>query len=119
MATKLDKDITRETSVIIGEKEVSITLTKEQEIKLKLKGERKKPLTIKIQTLYEELSGITPTSKGPSTTKEKKESNMMISLYDLRSHNLIQDMDQNTQLKFEQVILSVINSNKLTKGLND
>ena len=38
MATKLDKDITRESSVKIDDREINITLTDKQEIRLKLKG---------------------------------------------------------------------------------
>ena len=38
MATSLDKDITREFSVKIDNREINVTLSSNQEIKLKLKG---------------------------------------------------------------------------------
>jgi hypothetical protein len=40
MATKLDRDLTRETTLNVNDKQIMITITKNQSILLKLKGER-------------------------------------------------------------------------------
>lgn len=121
MATKLEKDLVRESLVKIDDREVIVTLTKDQTISMKLKGLRGKALSIGIEQLHNQLSG-----KGNEPKKEekgsltvikrernsKKDDSKMISLGDLRSHNLISTMDFETQMKFEQIIVSVINANK-------
>jgi hypothetical protein len=48
MATKLDRDLTRETTLNVNDKQIMITITKNQSILLKLKGERGKHYEINI-----------------------------------------------------------------------
>ena len=52
MATKLLKNILRESTETIGDKEIHIILTEGQEIELKLKGKRSSGRTIYIKDLY-------------------------------------------------------------------
>lgn len=115
MATKLEKDITRESTVKVKEKEIMVTLTGKQEVSMKLKGMRSGTVNIPIETLYNQLTGnesVTPTPKGGvktiSRTKKETKSNPMMSLYDLRSHNAISTLDLATKAKFDQVIKSLI-----------
>lgn len=103
MATKLDKDLTRETSLKTKDKEIIITITKNQSILLKLKGERGKHYEINILDLFNELSG-TPGKKKEKPTKK----NPSILLQDLRAHSAIADMDYETKVKFDQIIKKVI-----------
>ena len=119
MATKLDKDITRETNVKINDKEVIITLTANQEVSMKLKGTRGKSVSTPIEGLYNQLTGNivikdNDTPKSISVVKQKKVSktNPMISLYDLRSHNAISTLDLQYKAKFDQIIKSIIDEIK-------
>ena len=117
MATKLLKNLIRESTETIDGKEISITLTSEQEIQLKLKGRRGDGETIYIKDLYNQLYGLEKSDsnenrgsvsviRGPNTQGDSK----MISLYDLRSHNAISMLDLHTMSKFDQIIKSVIDS---------
>ena len=115
MATKLLKNITRESTESIDDKEIIITLTEGQEIELKLKGKRGKGEVINIKDLYNHLTGIEGDKgsvDGPVSVKtdkpRKRGDNKMISLYDLRSHNAISTLDLSTLAKFDQIIKSVI-----------
>lgn len=112
MATALDKDLTRESTVKIDEREVLVTLTKDQVISFKLKGMKSGQLSISIEDLYNQLKGdipkvIKPTgSISVSNEKEVKQRKgvNMISLEDLRSHNLISVLDYETKVKFDTLI---------------
>lgn len=119
MATKLEKDITRESTVKVEDKEIMVTLTGKQEITMKLKGKRTGAVSIPIETLYNQLTGTEPVdSKGESKsiaivkTKKVSKSNPMMSLYDLRSHNAISTLDLPTIAKFDQIIKSLIDEIK-------
>lgn len=117
MATKLLKNLVRESTEVIDGKEISITLTSGQEIELKLKGKRGEGKTIYIKDLYNQLYGLElmegNKKKGVvsiSNTPKKRADIKMISLYDLRSHNAISMLDVPTMAKFDQIIKSVIDS---------
>jgi Mg-chelatase subunit ChlI len=119
MATKLTKKLVRECEDQINGQEIIITLTPEQEIELKVKGQRGKGKTIYIKDLFTQLYDIDTSSdkkskNGPlsiSTNKTRKRGdNKMISLYDLRSHNAISTLDVPTMAKFDQIIKSVIDN---------
>lgn len=121
MATVLTKKLVRESTEKIDDKEIIVTLTHDQSIELKLKGKRGKAQAIYIKDLYEQLYGIKDSNKkepeGPLTissnnTKRKRGDKKMISLYDLRSHNAISTLDIATLAKFDQIIKSVIDSQK-------
>jgi len=117
MATKLIKNIVRESTEVIDGKEITITLTSDQKIELKLKGKRGSGETIYIKDLYNQLYGLEGSDgdkkKGVvsiSNTPKKRGGGKMISLSDLRSHNAISMLDIPTLAKFDQIIKSVIDS---------
>ena len=118
MATELNKNLLRQSTDEIDGKAIMVTLTSEQEIELKLKGQRSKGETISIKKLYEQLYDINISDKkskdGPltiTTNKTKKRGdNKMISLYDLRTHNAISTLDISDISKFDQIIKNVMDS---------
>jgi hypothetical protein len=117
MATKLLKNLVRESTETIDSKEILVTLTEDQEIELKIKGTRGRGETIYIKELYGQLYGVDTKDSKPkegsisvTPTKPKRGDNKMISLYDLRSHNAISVLDLATIAKFDQIIKSVIDS---------
>lgn len=119
MATKLEKDIVRESTIKIDDREILVTLTTNQEISMKLKGMRSGDVSINIGELYNQLTGNE--SKEP---KEKKiisiksgdekptKKNPMILLTDLRSHNAISGADYQMIVHFDQIIKNLIENNK-------
>jgi hypothetical protein len=110
MATKLEKDITRESTVLSEEKEIMVTLTADQKILMKLKGKRSGTVSISIEELYNQLSG-SKSSKGNTTVKPTKK-NPMILLNDLRAHNAISGGDYKHVAYFDGVIRNLIDSIK-------
>jgi hypothetical protein len=119
MATILSKNLIRESTQKVDDREVIITLTVNQEIELKLKGKRGDGKTIYIKDLYGQLYDGEVDKKqpeGPITINQdsprKRGDRKMISLYDLRSHNAISTLDVETLSKFDQIIKSVIDSNR-------
>jgi|TARA_R110000796_G_scaffold11688_3_gene39378 hypothetical protein len=119
MATILNKDLIRESTQKVNDKEVIITLTAGQEIELKLKGKRGDGKAIYIKDLYAQLYDDEVDNKepaGPITISQdkprKRGDRKMISLYDLRSHNAISMLDIETVCKFDQIIKSVIDSHR-------
>ena len=118
MATKLTKNLVRESSEVVDGKEIIITMTEDQEIELKLKGKRGKGETIYIKDLYAQLFGVEVEGDKPkgsiaiseASRPKKRGEDKMISLYDLRSHSAISTLDLETIAKFDQIIKSVIDS---------
>lgn len=113
MATILDKDITRESTVKIAGREVQVTLTADQQIAFKLKGMKSGMLTIGIEALYQQLSGVDVKDE-PKDVKEKPKKTKpidepMISLYRLRSLSLVTKMELSAKLELERVICELIN----------
>jgi hypothetical protein len=113
MATSLDKDVTRETSVLIGDREIQITLTSDQKIFLKLKGLKSGGFDIGIKELYEKLSGeVIKKPSGPIVIQNKepksKNKNTMIDLNDLRSLSNTRGFDYDTVVKFDKLISDVL-----------
>lgn len=119
MATKLEKDIIRESSIKVDDREVIVTLTANQEISMKLKGMRSGDVSISIEELYNQLTGnesgesketkpISIKSSGEKPTKK----NPMILLSDLRSHNAISGADYHMICHFDQIIKSLIENNR-------
>ena len=117
MATKLDKDITRESSIKIDDKEIMVTITAKQTVSLKLKGMRTGTVEIPIEQLHNQLTGKVEdkeepkkTSKSVSTIQTNKvtKDNPMINLFDLRSQNAISTLDLPTLCKFDQIIKNLI-----------
>jgi hypothetical protein len=115
MATILDKDITRESTVTVDGREVQVTLTADQTISFKLKGMKSGVLSIGIDELYNQLAGVTEEVKEkPKEVPKKKKSTeeLMISLYRLRSLSLVTKMDFKVKLELEKVICELINDEK-------
>jgi len=107
MATILDKDITRESTIKVEGREVMITLNRKQEVVLKLKGTRGKSLSIGIEDLWEQLSGVVKEEvKGVVNKRSKDEP--LISLHDIRTYNSISDLDYTTKCKFESILKNLI-----------
>jgi hypothetical protein len=106
MATQLDKDITRVSTVTVDDREVLVTLTEDQKVSLKLKGLKKGEVSISIQDLYNQLSGSKETAASDSPKRTSKE---FISLYDLRSQIMISaNLDYATKTVIEKIIVDLI-----------
>lgn len=126
MATQLLKKVVRESTEIIDEKEIVITLLPNQKIELKLKGARGKGKMISIGDLYNQLYNLEGVAieasekvrdSGPVSVSSVKSNNVgdrkMISLYDLRSQNAISMLDLDVKCKFDTIIKNVIDSYKV------
>lgn len=116
MATVLDKDLLRETRIRVDDKELLITLTEDQSINLRLKGDKGIGVTISIFDLYNQLVGKTKGDMQPIEVKViKKIKNLsgepMINLHELRAHNLVTKMDMKVKLELEGIICDMIKQN--------
>lgn len=122
MSTPLNKDVTRESTIKVDDREINITITSNQEIKMKLKGMKSGEVSIPIQDLYYQLIGKTdvivndkPKKGSTSVIRDVEKStkkNPMISLFDLRSQNAISTLDIPTLAKFDQIIKNLIDTIK-------
>lgn len=117
MATILDKELTRETTVKVDDREILVTLTEDQKISLKLKGMKSGAVDIGIGKLYNQLKGNTPLvelKKPKDETKRVSQSNddVVISLKELRIYNAIAKLDYSIKAQFEKIILDLLNRNK-------
>lgn len=124
MATILDKDITRETTVKVDEREIQITLTDRQTIFMKLKGMKTGGLEISIMDLFNQLKGGEVKSEpvkeveqsrykgGIDLSSYKGDDRFLISLHDIRSYILVKAIDFDVKLKFESLLLDLINERK-------
>lgn len=130
MATKLDKDLIRESTVSVEGREIVLTLSADQSIKMKLKGMKSGEVSIDIEQLYNQLTGnvsepIKVESKPISIINDdeddeddedygKKPSKgaILIDLHDLRSMNAISTLDINTLSKFDGIIADLIKQKK-------
>lgn len=125
MATVLDKDLTRESTVKHDGREIQVTLTSDQKISLKLKGLKSGVVSIGIDGLYKQLIGeeeeVIQKPKASSISYRRKENgddSPMISLNRLRSMSLVTHMDFKIKLELEKVICELLNQNiKLTEEL--
>lgn len=116
MSTKLDKDITRETTIQVDNREILVTLSSDQQIRFRLKGLKSGAVSIAIQTLYNQLTNkLSPHPKTEGSvvidTSEKKnaERSAMISVHDFRSQVLISpDLDLGTKVKLESILVQLI-----------
>jgi hypothetical protein len=60
MATQLNKPVTRETTVMDGERPVLVTMTPDNTLEFKPKGLRRKPNVLDLQSAYELAKGTMP-----------------------------------------------------------
>ena len=105
MGTKLNKNVQRETDIIVNDKELVITLYIDGEVGIKPKGTRGKEMKISILDLWQHLADDSP--KG---TKKKTVSgdDLMISLFDLRHHSAISGLGPQLTAKFDGILKSLI-----------
>jgi hypothetical protein len=116
MATKLEKNVVRESSVEFDERNVIVTLSDEQQISMKLKGMRKGDVSIGIDELYAQLTGSN-NSEGHGSDRPKYDTKQMplgtsktrlISLDDLMRSNLISDSDYPVKVQVAKIIKDLI-----------
>ena len=130
MATVLDKDIIRETTVKFDDREVQITLTDKQTIYMKLKGMKSGGLEISIEDLYRQLKGepleAVVEKKVEVEDEEEKEEPVngvdlsgykgdkkyLISLHDIRHAFNIKPFDMETKVKMDGFFVELINERK-------
>jgi hypothetical protein len=119
MATILDKDITRESTVKFNDREIQVTLTADQQISFKLKGMKSGVLSISIEELYAQLIGA---EAGVPVKQEKAKplviqhrvkggeynGGPMVPLNKLRSMVLTTKMDMPVKLELEAVICDML-----------
>ena len=125
MATILDKDLVRESTVKHDGREIVVTLTEDQKISFKLKGMKSGEASISILQLYKQLNNIEDkglagkvrASKIIEQPKFKKsDENPVIDLYSLRVSAMVTKLDYNTKVELEKVICELIKQNiKLTE----
>jgi hypothetical protein len=120
MSTKLEKDIIRESTVIVNDRNVVVTLSADQKIKFKLKGMKSGELEISIQDLYDKLGGknvepsvVLPMSSGPVVIDQNKKTTVtdkhLFSLNDFRSAYLVStDFDLGTKVKLEALTVQLL-----------
>ena len=127
MATILDKDITRETTVKFDEREVQITLTDKQTIYMKLKGMKSGGLEISISDLYKQLKGE-PQEAEVEEEEEKEEpvngldlsdykgdKRYLISLHDIRHAFNVTPFELGVKTRVDEFLVNLINERKKSK----
>jgi hypothetical protein len=142
MATILDKDLVRESTVKINDREVQVTLGSDQTIRFKLKGMKTGEVSITIDELYRQLAGIKsePVSgekKGSVSVKHsdsdagggpskytgaidlssyKGDGRYVISIHDLRHYINVKPLDVNVKHQIEGFLVDLINERKPVKA---
>ena len=127
MATILEKDVTRESTVLADNRNIQVTLTKDQEISFKLKGMKSGMVKISIEKLYNQLANIISENIGevekieeipiPIINKQKykneDETRPMINLHDFRSRYIIAgDIPLEIKVKLESITVDLIDKFK-------
>jgi len=125
MATGLNKDVIRESTVTHDERLINVTLGSDQTIKMKLKGMKSGEVEMNIKDLYLQLCGC---EEGDGSTEEetsgpvsysRKESSRYVQppkhmvktmLNDLRSQNAISLLDTETMCKFDSIVSALLKS---------
>ncbi len=120
MATILDKDITRESTVTFADRLVLVTLTADQQISFKLKGMKSGTLSISIDEIYKQLAGVADADTSIKVEKQKPlviqhrvrggeyDGGPMVPLNKLRSMVLTTKMDLPVKLELEAVICDML-----------
>jgi hypothetical protein len=127
MATKLDKSVIRESTVIADERKIIITLGDDQTVGMKLKGMKSGAVSIPIDNLYKALTGdgnlkdSGSSDKGSVTIEHSSVSNVkgtepIINLNDFRSQYLINtDIPLDVKVRLESITVKLIESFKKTR----
>jgi hypothetical protein len=118
MATILDKDLVRESTVKYDKREIIVTLTEDQKISFKLKGMKSGEVSISIEKLYKQLIGIEDKGLAGGVKEKvvekkfkKSDEHPMIDLYSLRTSALVTKMEYSAKVELEKVICELINQN--------
>lgn len=129
MATILDKDITRESTVKVDNREIMITLTEDQKISMKLKGMKSGSVDISIGDLYHQLNGGEKPNKilvfnnedddednKPMVKNDlssyKGDTKYLISIHEIRAAANVRDFDIETTVKFDTFLSDLIKERK-------
>jgi len=128
MATILNSDLTRESTVEYDSRNIQVTLTAGQKISFKLKGMKSGVVSIGIEDLYKQLIGsniqqerveeapkVVEKVSGPTSYihKEKIDNDLpLINLNDLRSLSAITPMPMESKVLFERIIVKAIDNVK-------
>ena len=119
MATVLDKDLVRESTVKVGEREILVTIGADQSISMKLKGMKSGMVSISIEDLYKQLTGgVTDDDKPKSITvptggvKKATSGEPMISMHDVRHRLNVSGFDYATTVKFDGIMRDLIEDAK-------
>jgi len=105
--TKLEKDLIRESLKSVNDKPIVVTLTKEQEIALKLKGRGSETYKVSIDDLYKTLSGSESNSDVMVVDR-----GMIKALDELSTHSLIAEADYKVKVEIQRIIKEIKNWNK-------
>lgn len=120
MATKLEKDVTRESTVLSDDRNIMVTITKNQEISFKLKGMKSGEVKISIEELYAQLTGaeyeapkksLEIKHDEPAKTVKRKKGDPCINLHDFRSAYLTAGKDEipyDTKVKLESITSNLL-----------
>lgn len=108
MATQLTKDVTRESTVKAGDRELLVTMTADQKITLKPKGlGNDKTLEISIDELYDNLNG---SALGNNKNSQRYPDDLLIPVHALRTAVLTDGgLAYEDQVKFSGLVRDVIN----------
>lgn len=126
MATILDKDLIRESTIKFDNREIMVTIAADQKIKFKLKGMKSGEVSIDIEALYKQLTGNDieevvedKVVKAPIVISNEDDeedysskSGILIDLNDLRSANAISMLDMPTLTKFDGIITELLKQQK-------
>lgn len=116
MATILDKDLIRESTVKVDEREILVTLTETQKISMKLKGMKSGTVEIGIGELYGQLTGsaekvvekVVDRKGQEDLSAYKGDDNMLISLHDMRHYLIVNGTDMESVSKFDAILSQMI-----------
>lgn len=119
MATILDKDLVRESTIKVGEREIQVTIGADQTISMRLKGMKSGAVSISIEDLYKQLAGDNevaddkPKSITVPTGGIKKSSNEpMISLHDIRHRLNVSNFEYPITVKLDGILNELLNDAK-------
>ena len=110
MATILDKDLTRESSVKVDNREILVSLNADQTISMKLKGMKSGTVSISIGDLYDQLKGnsVPEVKESKASLKHTNPDGPMLSLHDIRHRCNIKGFDYNTVVIFENMLTELL-----------
>lgn len=112
MATLLDKDLIRETTIKIDGREIILTLGEDQSISMKLKGMKSGTVSISINDLYNQLVGSEDVDVEPIKAAPIKNGGAVISLYAIRDRCNVVGFDYPTTVKLDNLLNDLIEENK-------